>query len=1587
MPDTFNISDVMISYSRKDKPFIRQLDQALRASGREVWLDWEDIPATADWWQEIQAGIEGANSFLFVMTPDSVQSSVCRKELEHALAHNKRLIPVLRRANNDPLIDEQMHPALKQHNWIYIREEDNFDEAFQTLVKALATDLDHVSLHTRFLVRAREWDTKKRKNGFLLRGEDLRDGERWLAAGLKNDPPPTPLQADYIHASRRAANRFRQGIGGAMLVALVVLSFLTLRLFQEGQNTQGALELAEGREHGRETEAARAQQAADDAATQAKIALDSAATARIAEGNAQEEADNAATNAFEAQVQAATATVARGQAQIEAGRARDQANIASQNEKTAVAAAATAAAAEVGAQDSASTAISAQDEALRKGTAEAIARKEAEDNAATAVAEANRAQALQLVRRSNEALAAGDRVTALQRALLAYRLAPNLDEVRSALVGVNFQPGQTFQFTFANNIQSIESGEDCHSLVVVQPNDQRQTVNIGGSVCPTSFTRSTSPILSIAAQGNPLNQIMSPNQQWRYDLDNSTLHNIQNDQNATATAMAAPPTALPTPAPKLIDTSTTSAVFSPNSARLATGTSDGIIYLWDVANATRLERLIGHTGSILGIAFMNDGNQLISVASDHTLRVWDLKALAAMGSAVDERSNGPRAFFALSPNGKLALSWDARSGSPRSSNPPNSRIIIWDFEENNKAYWDNVTDWNDPYVYGAFSPDSRMFIYATSNAIQLHKIYTNDTTTDEEDIVVGKMQTVKKGETSVGDKFLGRATLAFSPDSKYLLVAKQDGKVELWNLEAIPTLIKQLISENGGQAQQVYFSGDGKTAFIVRGDNQIERWDVSTPETAKLIDGTQSGSLIPDTPVIYLNSNQFFTGEPSGLVRLWDTANNSVIRSFLGHTTRIQELVLNGDKSLIASLSSDQKITVWDVTTGQIIFSVLAPDILSNLQFDLVGSTANPEQRIYGFTTYKGFFSRFYYWILPDSKINSYANFVSGICTNNGIPPISTMEAGTLKWKDSQLNICTAIGSGGTPDDEVIIINPTLLPPNVIEAESGQVINQGWERENDSVASGGAYLANTSGDSSEKLLLTFTGTSVEVISIRDMGIFTVSVDGTMIEGVDSSIPGESQFIERTRIDGLSNGEHKLEIIPLVFPLGIDGFVVHIAPPSSLEAAPSTTVDLAPTSEVTVEVTSEIVAEALSAAIPDFYGLSSDGVWTLTEQGWYVSEVGDTAILNRDLVVDMTDNQPRQLEFQSLLNVFDLGGSTAAVQVSADGQKWALHTVIPSPLWENQVIDLSQYIGQSIYLRFVWFYTPPLDGQQPDSWLISQVQIVPVPQATDTPPTEEIVILPTATLTPEPVNVETETPLPTLEPTFTLEIPTETAVLLPTPTETDIPPLTFNAPIGLPFEEDFNSGTGNWSALGGWELNLIGDNGGEFGWFAFPNVQSSTLTWLQSVDLEAAQAPVLHFDYYLKSQSAFAGVEISTDTVTWTPILTITTQDIYQAETIDLSPYIGQVVYVRFVWNTPDPEGADFWVIYNLRVADAVGEAVVTPEPAFTEEVATAEVSPDVTDEPIIEEISTLEAETQIQIVIETPTPSDVGAEGTQEIGS
>ena len=97
------------------------------------------------------------------------------------------------------------------------------------------------------------------------------------------------------------------------------------------------------------------------------------------------------------------------------------------------------------------------------------------------------------------------------------------------------------------------------------------------------------------------------------------------------------------PAPPVIWTGHTgsilSVVYSPNGARVVTGSSDKTIRIWDSESGAIVgEPLTGHSNGVDSVAYSPDGRHIISGSYDRTIRIWDAETGAPVGNPLDRKS-------------------------------------------------------------------------------------------------------------------------------------------------------------------------------------------------------------------------------------------------------------------------------------------------------------------------------------------------------------------------------------------------------------------------------------------------------------------------------------------------------------------------------------------------------------------------------------------------------------------------------------------------------------------------------------------------------------------------------------------------------------------------------------------------------------------------------------------------------------------------------------------------------------------------------------------------------------------------------------
>ncbi|MEM6299221.1 MAG: toll/interleukin-1 receptor domain-containing protein, partial [Bacteroidota bacterium] len=206
------MTDVFICYAQEDRVVRDQVINALARYAVTTWIHDKDIQKGTTYERAIESGIEGADNFFFFVSPRSVKSDYCLKELNHALKYNKRPVPLLIEQTPEADIPEALRGLQ------YIDFTDNTDQAdfladIDDILNVLNHEKSYYEEHKILLVRALEWERSERKSSFLLRGFNLENANAWLRIhGKRTETPPLALHQAFIRASDSAKGQLNTDV-------------------------------------------------------------------------------------------------------------------------------------------------------------------------------------------------------------------------------------------------------------------------------------------------------------------------------------------------------------------------------------------------------------------------------------------------------------------------------------------------------------------------------------------------------------------------------------------------------------------------------------------------------------------------------------------------------------------------------------------------------------------------------------------------------------------------------------------------------------------------------------------------------------------------------------------------------------------------------------------------------------------------------------------------------------------------------------------------------------------------------------------------------------------------------------------------------------------------------------------------------------------------------------------------------------------------------------------------------------------------------------------------------------------------------
>lgn len=229
---------VFISYAREDADAAERLRLALAENGFSPHLDKHEILPGEAWRERLGRLISAADTVVFLISSDAVDSETCDWEVNEAERLSKRILPVVIR----DVSDDKVPGRLKRLNYLFMRNESEWISDVPKLVEAILADIGWIREHSRLAELAIEWTNRDRPDDLMLRGDTLNRAETWLTDHPAKAPEPASLHREFIHASRladfqRAANkqaeisnflRRQATISHALTVLSILLTYLSI---------------------------------------------------------------------------------------------------------------------------------------------------------------------------------------------------------------------------------------------------------------------------------------------------------------------------------------------------------------------------------------------------------------------------------------------------------------------------------------------------------------------------------------------------------------------------------------------------------------------------------------------------------------------------------------------------------------------------------------------------------------------------------------------------------------------------------------------------------------------------------------------------------------------------------------------------------------------------------------------------------------------------------------------------------------------------------------------------------------------------------------------------------------------------------------------------------------------------------------------------------------------------------------------------------------------------------------------------------------------------------------------------------------
>jgi WD40 repeat protein len=345
-----------------------------------------------------------------------------------------------------------------------------------------------------------------------------------------------------------------------------------------------------------------------------------------------------------------------------------------------------------------------------------------------------------------------------------------------------------------------------------------------------------------------------------------------------------------------MDARVSTLALTPDGQRVISGSSDGMVLVWDLAGGAEPRALTWQPDGISALAVTQDGHTLVFAGEDGRMRVWDLLTGTQRGAPLEPH-------YSAAPPGKASRRYRATS-------------LV------------NAL---------AVTPDGRLVLSATSSG-----------TVRVSELASGKVRNTLQGHTG------SVRAVAVTPDGHFAISGSEDGTLKVWDLS--PAMGRRIARKQVAPVSAVAVTPDGRSAISGSADGTLRMWDLASGAEQRALPGigaeVRALVVTPDgrfaivasslrtlkvlelaaakrhtlrghgtsvnTLALAPDGHTLLSGSSEGMVKVWDLRSGRELATFPIHEASVSALAVSPDGRSVVSGSSDRGVLkVWDLASGK----------------------------------------------------------------------------------------------------------------------------------------------------------------------------------------------------------------------------------------------------------------------------------------------------------------------------------------------------------------------------------------------------------------------------------------------------------------------------------------------------------------------------------------------------------------------------------------------------------------------------------------------------------------------------------------------